>query len=437
MAVVAFVEPRGTFNAYGYWRFPLMGPLCLGTILKEEGHEVLILRDNVRSVYDKEAGLLHEKLTRADVVAMSLMTCTANRAYQIADAVREVTPGTKIIMGGPHPTYMPEEALEHADLVVKGEGEEVILDAVSHRDLTGVIQGTQVKDLNRVPFPDFSILSDQNRPPRVTPISTSRGCPYDCVFCTVSSTFGRKYRFRDAENVQEEIYMRISQGHRRFFFYDDNFAANKEDTKTLLDRIARRGLRIRWSAEARTDIAKDKELLELMSRTNCERMFIGLESVNPRTLVSYNKRQTVEDAERCITLLHKHGITVHGMFVLGSDDDDLNTVGDTVRFCHEMKLDSVGFSILHPLPGSRLYDILDSENRIFTKDWSLYDGTHVVFRPKRMNPLELQEKYLWGWKKFYSLRKRPLLFPIFWYAASKWYKANRKTLADLKKRFEE
>ncbi len=436
MAVVAFVEPRGTFNAYGYWRFPLMGPLSLGTILKEAGHEVLILRDNVRSIYSRKLGWLHEALTRADVVAMSLMTCTANRAYQIADAIREAAPGIKIIMGGPHPTYMAEEALEHADLVVKGEGEEVILDAVGYRDLTGIIQGTQVKDLNRIPFPDFSILSDQNRPPRVTPISTSRGCPYDCVFCTVSSTFGRKYRFRDAENVQEEIDMRISQGHRRFFFCDDNFAANKEGTKALLDSIARRGLRIRWAAEARTDIAKDKELLKLMSRTNCERMFIGLESINPRTLISYNKRQTFEDVKSCITLLHKHRITVHGMFVLGSDDDDLNTVEDTVRFCHEMKLDSVGFSVLHPLPGSRLYDILDSENRIFTKDWSLYDGTHVVFRPKRMNPLELQEKYLWGWKKLYSLWKRPLLFPIFWYAASKWYKANRETLADLKRRFE-
>ena len=435
MANIAFVEPRGSFDAYGYYRLPLMGPLCLGTILKEAGHEVLILRDSVRSVYDEEKGWLHKALTRADVVAISTMTYGANRAYQIADAVREVAPGIKIVMGGPHPTHMAEEAIKHADLVVKGEGEGVILDAVNNRNLTGIIQGTQVEDLNTLPFPDFSILSDQDRLPRVTPISTSRGCPYDCVFCTVSSTFGRKYRFRDTENIREEISMRLTQGHKRFFFYDDNFAANVEGTKALLDAIAGRDLKIRWAAEARTNIAKDKELLRLISRTSCERLFIGLVSINARTLASYNKKQTVEDVKSCITLLHEHGIPVHGMFVLGSDDDDLSTVEDTVRFCHEMKLDSVGFSILHPLPGSRLYDILDSQNRIFTKDWSLYDGTHVVFNPRKMAPLELQEKYLWAWKKFYSLRKKPLLFPIFWYAASRWYKANRKALGDLERRF--
>jgi radical SAM superfamily enzyme YgiQ (UPF0313 family) len=331
---------------------------------------------------------------------------------------------------------MPEEALEHADLVVKGEGEEVILDAVNDRNLTGIIQGTQVKDLNSLPFPDLSILSDQDRPTRLTPISTSRGCPYDCIFCTVSSTFGRKYRFRDTENIMEEINMRLAQGHNRFFFYDDNFAANVEGKKVLLKEIIRRGLKLRWAAEARTDIAKDKELLELMSRTNCERLFIGFESINARTLMSYNKKQTVQDVRRCITLLHKHGIKVHGMFVLGSDDDDFSTIEDTVKFCHEMKLDSVGYSVLHPLPGSRLYDILDSEGRIFTKDWSLYDGTHVVSIPRKMNPLEFQAKYLWAWRNFYSLRKKPLLFPIFWYAASKWYKANKGTLAALRGCFE-
>jgi radical SAM superfamily enzyme YgiQ (UPF0313 family) len=436
MANVVFLEPRGTYNAYGYFRLPLMGPLCLGTILKKAGHEVLILRDSVRSIYDEKTGWLHDALTRADVVAMSMMTYGANRAYQIAHIIREVAPGVKVIMGGPHPTHMAEEAIEHADLVVKGEGEGVILDAVNDRNLTGIIQGMQVEDLNRIPFPDFSILSDQDRLPRVTPISTSRGCPYDCVFCTVSSTFGRKHRFRDTENILEEISMRLAQGQRRFFFYDDNFAANEEGTKALLEEIARQDLRIRWAAEARTNIAKDKELLKLISRTNCERLFIGFESINAQTLVSYNKKQTVENVKSCITLLHKHGIPIHGMFVLGSDDDDSNTVEDTVRFCHEMKLDSVGFSILHPLPGSRLYDILDSSNRIFTKDWSLYDGTHVVFDPQKMSPLELQKKYLWAWKKFYSLRNKPLLFPIFWYAASKWYKVNRKTLADLGRRFE-
>jgi len=435
MANVTFIEPGSSFNAYGYFRLPLMGPLTLGTMLKEAGHEVLILRDSVRSVCDKGKEKVHEAVMRADVVAISVMTSTATRAYQIADTIRKVAPRIRIIMGGPHPTYMVEEALEHSDLVVKGEGEEVILEAVNNSNLTGIIKGPLVEDLNKIPFPDFSILSDQDRPPRRTPISTSRGCPYNCVFCTVSSTFGRKYRLRDPENVLEELSMRLAQGYDKFFFYDDNFGDSRETSKILLDGIARRGLKLQFSAEARTNIAKDEELLKLMSRANCKYVLIGLESINPETLKSYNKKQTVEDIRRCITRLHKHNIRVHGMFALGSDEDDANTVTETVKFCHEMNLESAQFAILHPLPGSRLYDMLDSEGRIFTKDWSLYDGTHVVFKPKKINPLELQERFFWAWKKFYSIWRKPLYFPVCRYIFNKWQKANKAAIADLKRRF--
>ena len=142
MANVAFIEPRGTFNAYGYFRLPLMGPLTLGTILKEAGHEVLILRDSVRSIFDEKKERLLEALTRTDVVAISVLTSTANRAYQIADAIRKVAPRIKIIMGGPHPTYMPEEALEHANYVIRGEGEQPLMRLVDalekEHDLTEV-----------------------------------------------------------------------------------------------------------------------------------------------------------------------------------------------------------------------------------------------------------------------------------------------------------
>jgi len=435
MGKVVFIEPRSSFNSYGYYRFPLMGSLFLGTILKEARDDVLIFRDSVRSVYDQSKEWLHEAITRADVVAISAMTSTANRAYQIADAIRKAAPKIRIIMGGSHITYMPAEASQHADLVVKGEGEEIILEAVNNRNLTGIVQGPPVADLNKYPIPDLSILSEKKRPPRQAPISTSRGCPYDCVFCTVSSTFGRKCRFRDPEIVLEEMSMRQSEGYKKIFFYDDNFAINKERTKMLLEGILRRGLKIKWSAEARTDITKDKELLELMSRANCKFMLIGLESVNPEALASYNKKQGVEDVKNCVSRLHEHGIKVHGMFVLGSDADDSNTIWDTVKFCHEMKVDTAQFSILHPLPGSRLYDILESENRIFSKDWSLYDGAHVVFSPKRMTPWELQEKFVWAYKRFYSLKKNPLYFFVSRYVMKKWYNSNKNVFNDLKNYF--
>lgn len=435
MAKVAFIEPSCSFNSYGYFRFPLMGTICLGTILKEAGHDVMVFRDSVQSVYDKSKGWLHEALTKVDVVCLSLMTSTAERGYLIADAIKKVAPKIKIIMGGPHPTYMSEEAINHADLVVKGEGEEIILDAVENENLTGIVEGPPVSDLTKYPIPDLSILTEKKLPPRQAPISTSRGCPYDCIFCTVSATFGRKCRFREVGHVIEEIEKRISEGFKKLFFYDDNFAINKERTKELLRRMIRKNLKISWSAESRTDIAKDKELLELMSKANCSTMFIGFESVNPETLAAYNKKQSLDDIKNCIKLLHDHGIRVHGMFVLGSDADDNSTAKETVKFCHEMKIDSAQFALLHPLPGSKLYDILDSQGRIFTKKWSLYDGSHVVFKPLKMTPLELQEKFMYSWKKFYSLMRNPLYFAVSRYILNKWEKANKSAIAELKARF--
>ncbi|MBD3181788.1 radical SAM protein [Candidatus Poribacteria bacterium] len=435
MANVVFIEPRCSFNSYGFFRLPLMGSLCLGTILKQAEHEVLVFRDSVKSVYNKAKDKLNENILKADVVAISVMTSTANRAYQIADAIRRASPRIRIIMGGAHATYMPEEALQHSDLVVKGEGEEIIIESVENHKLTGIIDGPSVDDLNKYPIPDFSILADMNKPPRVTPISTSRGCPYDCIFCTVSSTFGRKYRFRDPDLVLEEIRMRVADGFRTFFFYDDNFAANRPGTKKLLEGMADLGVDISWSAEARTNIARDKELLKLMARANCDRVFIGFESINPKTLESYNKRQTLDDVKKCINNLHEAGIGIHGMFALGSDDDDLNTIKDTVKFCHEMEMKSAQFALLHPLPGSRLYNILDSEDRIFTKDWSLYDGTHVVFKPNRIHPVELQEKFFWAWKTFYSLWHKPHLYLVCRYVIKKWKKKNKNRMVELKKKF--
>jgi anaerobic magnesium-protoporphyrin IX monomethyl ester cyclase len=436
MAKIAFIEPRCSFNSYGYYRFPLMGSLCLGTILNDSGHEVMIFRDSVRSVYDKGREWLNDTITKADVVAFSLMTATTERGYQIADAIRKVAPKIRIIIGGPHPTYMSEEALQHADLVVKGEGEEIIIDAVENRNLVGIIQGPPVDDLTKYPIPNLSILTDKNRPPRQAPISTSRGCPYDCIFCTVSSIFGRKCRFREPGSVLEEIKMRVSEGFKKLFFYDDNFAISRERTKELLRGILRTGLnkKMSWSAEARTDIAKDDELLDLMSKANCNTMLIGFESINPEALKEYNKKQELEDIKICVKKLHEHGIRVHGMFVLGSDADDSNTARDTVKFCHETKMASVQFSVLHPLPGSRLYDILESQDRIFSKKWSLYDGSHVVFKPLKMSPVELQEKFIWAWKKFYSFRN-PLYFAASRYVINSWQNANKVTIADLKARF--
>jgi len=198
--------------------------------------------------------------------------------------------------------------------------------------------------------------------------------------------------------------------------YDDNFVANKKRTKALLKAMIAADLTPNWTAQVRVDVAKDPELMDLMKRAGCHTVYIGLESVNPKTLEVYNKNQTVEDIEWCINKLHDNGIRIHGMFVFGSDYDDVSTIHDTVRFAKKNDLDTVQFLILTPLPGTGCYKDLDDAGRIVSKDWSLYDAHHIVFTPKNMSYYELQSETVKAARRFYSIPqilKRALRLDLF------------------------
>jgi len=428
MSKVTFVQPRANFNAYGLTRVPLLGAFYLGAVLRREGHGVSVLSEDFKEVYNEKTGKIDRELLNSDVVGFSTMTCTAKRAYRIADAVKKARPNVRIIIGGPHATFMVEEALQHADILVKGEAEKVISDVVnSNTGFSPVVKGIPVENLDTLPFPDLRLLRDGREKFKYIPILTSRGCPYNCVFCSVTKMFGKKYRFRSSENVLEELEFRISQGFRKFFFSDDNFTADKERIKVLLEKCLKRKLRFRWTAEVRVDVAEDSELLELMNRTNCRLLMIGFESINPETLKLYRKSQGLEDIRYCIRRLAERDIRVHGFFVLGSDADDTNTIDRTVRFCQGTKLNTVQFAILSPIPGTELFEQLSSQGRIFTRDWSLYDGTHVVFEPKKIGAFELQNKVLRAWKRFYNIGRFKWFF-ISRYLIRSWEKANKEFL---------
>lgn len=428
---ISLVEPRSSFNGYSYFKLPLLGLLYLATILHRRGHKVTILSENVSPVVDGKSGFLHPALRESDVVGISTMTSTANRAYEITRAVRKARPASRIFIGGSHATFMSQEAIRHADVVVLGEAESNICRLVEDSGARGIFPGEKIPELDQLPYPDFSLMGKLTSAMRYAPISTSRGCPFQCNFCSVSTMFGRKIRFRSPESALEEIEVRQRSGYRHFFFYDDNFGVSHDRSKILLEGILRKNLDLKWTAEARVELSEDEELLKLMARTGCHYLLFGLESINPKTLSAYNKRQSLEDIKNCIKKVRRHDIKVHGMFVLGSDDDTPETVRQTVSFCNEFKVDSAQFAILFPIPGTKLYQQLDAEGRIFTKNWSLYDGTHVVFRPKNMSAAELQQLFLWAWKKFYSAA-RIKGFLASRYLLNKWERINKKFMEALK-----
>lgn len=233
------------------------------------------------------------------------------------------------------------------------------------------------------------------------PISTSRGCPFDCTFCSVTKMFGRQYRFRSPENIIAEL---VSRNTRSFFFCDDNFTAHPQRTRTLLELMLKHRIR-KWTCQVRCDVAKDDGLMNLMSRAGCSVVCVGFESVNIKTLKAYQKKQTLEDIIKAIRSFQRRKIKIHGMFVLGSDNDNKNTIWDTLKFAIKQKIDTLQMAVLTPLPGTKVHEELHAQKRIFTYDWNLYDGQHVVFQPKLLSAQQLQLNVARAYAKFYSLSK--------------------------------
>jgi anaerobic magnesium-protoporphyrin IX monomethyl ester cyclase len=402
-------EPPG-MHVWAKVLLPRLGLPIIAAALKAAGHDVLIYSPQM-------APIDWDDVYSAELVGLSSTTSTATTAYEFADTLR--ARGIPVIIGGSHVTFMADEALEHADYVARGEGGELLmlelLEALAGRRELDTVAGLSYRtdgaahhnplrercaDLDELPFPDLKLLVGSEKL-HTMPIMTSWGCPFACNFCSVTAMFGRKYRFRSAESVVAEI---EDKRPTRIFFYDDNFAADKKRLKKLLTMMIDRGLVIPWSAQVRTDVVRDAELLDLMRRSGGELVYLGLESVNQATLDGFEKSQTVEDIEKSIRILHDYGIRSHGMFVLGADTDNVQTVRDTVRFAVKNRIDTVMLNILTPLPGTPQYEDLEAQGRIFEKRWQLYDAHHVVFEPKLMTPYELQMEVLRGYMRFYSLR---------------------------------
>jgi anaerobic magnesium-protoporphyrin IX monomethyl ester cyclase len=403
-------EPPG-MNVYSFVMMPRLGLPIIGSVLRGRGHDVRIYAPHIGAIDWND-------VLAADLVGISTTTSTATAGYEFADQAR--AKGIPVVMGGTHVTFMYEEALEHADFVARGEGGEALMVELiealgggrSFDDIDGLVfrrDGETVvnklrgrlTDLDELPFPDLTLIAGSERI-TTTPMMTSWGCPFDCNFCSVTAMFGKKYRFRSTDGIIAEI---REKRPRKIFFYDDNIAAHRGRLKNLLRRMIEEDLVVPWSAQMRIDVTRDPELLDLMRRTNCLIVYLGLESVHQETLDRFDKRQTVDEIVRALRTFREYGIKTHGMFVLGADTDDRQTVRDTVDFCMRNHVDTVQLNILTPLPGTPVFDELDAQGRIFEKRWHLYDAHHVVFMPRQMTPYELQLETLRGFMRFYSLRQ--------------------------------
>jgi radical SAM superfamily enzyme YgiQ (UPF0313 family) len=411
---LVFVEPKSThLHIYSRVCIPRLGSVLLGTIMRATGYDVRVYIEDIQAIDMSE---LHS----ADLVAVSAITSTAPQSYKLADMMRAA--GKVVVMGGTHTSFMPEEGMQHADFVVRGEGEfafQELVDAIQRgegfdkiQNLTYRAEGgdivsnperPKIPNLDVNPIPDYSLISGW-KPGGVISVATSRGCPFSCTFCSVPGMYGHAFRTHSIDRVLEEL--QRHKGNMYTFFADDIFTANKKRVKELLRKMIERDLTPQWGAQVRTETVDDPELLQLMRDSNCFNVYVGFESINPRTLKLFQKKQDLAKIERSIERFHDHKIRIHGMFVVGSDEDDVETIDATAEFALKHDIDSVQFMILTPIPGSPDWDSLyDKGDRyVINRNWTFYDGHHAVHQPRRMSPYELQMAAINGMAKFYSWR---------------------------------
>lgn len=338
-----------------------------------------------------------------DLVAMTVETYTARRAYQIADRFRRR--GIPVVMGGYHPTFLPDEALEHADAVVKGDAEgvweRVVGDARAGR-LQRVYESREFPALDGVQ-PDRSIFDGKSYSP-IGLVQFSRGCRFNCTFCSIRAFYGNNLRQRPIEHVVEDI---RRSGRRHIFLVDDNLFVDRDTAYALFEALV--PLNISWSCQVSIDIARDEELVQLMRRSGCISALIGFESLDPSSLRQLKKQwntkwQSYDDA---IAVFRRAGIMLYGTFIFGCDNDTPDSFGETVAFALRNKFVLANFNPLTPTPGAPLYDELLAEGRLLHDRWWLdpeFGYGDATFEPRGMTAQELTEGCFAARRQFNTAR---------------------------------
>ena len=425
------VDPD-TSNVYSDFSHPGLAVSIIGTILKNAGYLVSIYVDAIRPAP-------WDALASSDLVALTVNTACFRESYRLADRVRREV-RCPIVYGGPHVTSLPEEALRHGDFVVRGEGEETIVELVraldagltefgdirglSWRDRSGQVRHNPDRPLSQEIdiIPDQSLIEgfrEFNRRPlqRLFPtgmlVSTSRGCPFKCTFCTIPQTTGAAMRYRSHDSIVADIRRQMAfSGHPYIYFADDNFAVHRKNLKELLQRFVDEKLGMRFSAQIRAETTRDPQLMDLLKKAGCYLVFVGYESLNDSTLAEYQKggRQSFSLIEDSVKEFHKRGIMIHGMFVIGADADKPGTAMRTALWAEQQGLESLQMLPICPLPGTQLLARLESEGRVF-KSWDdelggeyipYGSGNYVLYEPVQMTAVQLQQDLMAAYFRFYS-----------------------------------
>jgi radical SAM superfamily enzyme YgiQ (UPF0313 family) len=402
---ILFVLPGiGKKKGEKYLRSWLMEPLTVAVLSKltPPQYDRLFLDDRIETI---------DEDTPCDVVAITVETYTAKRAYELAERFRRK--GKIVVMGGYHVTLCPGDAAAHADVLITGNAESVWADAladIARGNFQPLYHGVACPDYG---LPDRSIYADKMK--KYLPISLieiGRGCTRKCEFCSIASYYGGRYRHRPIEDIVAEI---KTCGHGIFFFVDDSIFSDKSFAKALFTEIAK--LRIVWVTQITLDVAGDGELLRLMRESGCTLVLIGFESIDAGNLRQMNKEwnDRLGARDTLVERIHGAGINIYASFVFGFDHDCEQSFADVLDFSMRHRFFVVAFNHLLCFPGTKTYETFRSEGRLLHERWWLredYDYGQISFAPALVSPDGLRAlcgKYKRRYFTFRSIFRR---FPV-------------------------
>jgi len=414
---------------------PPLGLAWIAAVLERDGHKVKIIDSPTLKLDEKK--FLHEvKSWHPDVIGLSLQTPMAPKGYRAIRLIRNELPDTIIIVGGTHPTYMYDEALDNgADVVVRGEGEETAsellrviekhgLDKQLLRSVRGIAfrdngktvlteKRPFIENLDSLPWPARHLLPMDkytvfNKPIKIAHVMASRGCPYGCKYCITSYYWGRRIRFRSAENVADEIQYLVEKYHvDKIVFSDDEFVVNRRFVTQLIKELKERGIELPFACGARVDHV-DKNYLKFLYDSGCVALYFGVESASQETIDRIGKKITIDQVVRVFRWVKELKGFATGSFILGFPWETIDDMKRTVEFAIKLDPSYAQFTVLTPYPGTPIYEMAVKDNLIEDWNWEHYTTVKPVMRGYNFTREQLGKMLTYAYRKFY------LRFSFLW-----------------------
>ena len=406
---------------------PPLGLAYLASMVRDE-HDVRIV-DSLAENYTYEDVERIIKKYDPDVVGITSTTSMIPDAYIVAKMAKRINENVKVVMGGPHVTFVPERTFEecpYVDFIVRGEGEitfRELVDALEKNKDPSNILGLSInlgdkvknnpprpliKDVDTIPMPSYDLLpieKYQVNGVRFGTVMTSRGCPFNCAFCSSSLQFGKKWRGHSDSRVIEELkYLYEKYGIREIEFLDDTFTLNRKRAIRIAERIRKEGLDISWSGSSRVDIFTD-DLAQAMKKGGCHTIFFGIESGSQKTLDFIGKGITPEQSISAVKKAKRHEISALGAFVIGFPEETREDIEKTIKLSKKVGVDFAQFTIATPYPGTRLWKYALAKKLILTFDWRKYTTLDPVMKLKNFTAQQITKLFQKAYISFYL---RPL-----------------------------